>query len=138
MNRIARTAPKRQSYKTDLTDAQWTLIEPLVSRGHCPDHWRRRHSLREIVNALFYQLRTGCAWDHLPHDLPPKGTVYDYFRLWTENGTFQRVHDALRDQVRAQAGRHVQPSAAIVDTQTAKSTEKGGALARSAMMAASG
>ena len=138
MNQNPRTAPKRKPYKTDLTDAQWALIEPLVTPGHRPQHWRRVHSLREIVNALFYQLRTGCAWDHLPHDLPPKGTVYDYFRRWTADGTFQRVHDALRDQVRQQAGRAVQPRAAIVDTQSVKSTEKGGFPARSVTMGPSG
>jgi putative transposase len=127
----------RRAYKTDLTDAQWEQIEPLVSVGHQPEHHRRKHTLREILNTLLYQLRTGCAWEHLPHDLPPKGTVYDYFHLWTHNGTFARIHTVLREQVREQAGREAQPSAAIVDTQSVKTTEKGGRPARSATMGAS-
>jgi putative transposase len=128
----------RKSYKTDRTEAQWRRLEPLITAGHQPEHWRRRHSLREIVNARFYQLRTGCAWDHLPHDFPPKGTVYDYFRRWTRDGTLERLHAVLRDAVREQAGRAPQPSAAILDTQRVKTTEKGGSVARSATMAASG
>jgi len=134
MNQPSHNRLSRKAYKTDLTDAQWARIQPLIEVGHRPDHWRRVHSLREIVNALLYQLRTGCAWEHLPHDLPPKGTVYDYFRRWTQDGTFQRIHDALRDQVRASQDRDIQPSAAIVDTQSVKSTEKGGPLARSVTM----
>lgn len=127
----------RRRYKTDLTDAQWAWVEPVVSQKHQPEHWLRRHSLREIVNALLYQLRTGCGWDHLPHDLPPKGTVYDYFRRWTRDGTLQRLHDTLRDAVRRQAGREPRPTAAILDTQSVKTTEKGGSLARSGMTEAS-
>lgn len=126
----------RRRYRTDLTDAQWKWIEPLVSPGHQVDHWRRVHSLREIVNALLYHLRNGGAWEHLPHDLPPKGTVYAYFRRWTRDGTLARVHAALRAEVRTAAGRDPQPSGAILDTQSVKSTEKGGAPARSDTMAA--
>lgn len=136
MSQLSRTPTRRKRYKTDLTDAQWALIEPLVSLGHRPDHWCRKHALREIVNALLYQLRTGCAWEHLPSDFPPKGTVYDYFRQWTRNGTFQRVHDALRRRVRQQEGREEQPSAGIIDTQSVKTTERGGAPARLAMIRA--
>ena len=128
----------RPRYKTDLTEAQWRQIEPLITAGHQPEHWRRRHSLREIVNALCYQLRTGCGWDHLPHDLPPKGTVYGYFRRWTRDGTLPRLHAALRQRVREAAGRDPQPTAGILDTQSVKTTEKGGRVARSATMAANG
>jgi putative transposase len=132
------STPRRKRYKTDLTDAQWACIEPLVTLGHQPNHHRREHQLREIVNALLYQLRTGCAWEHLPEGFPPKGTVYDYFRLWGRNGTFARLHDALRAEVRRQAGREVQPSAGAIDTQTVKTTERGGTLARSGTMQANG
>jgi putative transposase len=123
-------SPRRKRYQTDLTDAQWAHLEPLVSAGHNAQHHRRVHRLREIVNALLYQLRTGCAWEHLPEGFPPKGTVYDYFRRWRQDGTFVRLHDALREQLRRQEGRPSQPSAAIIDTQTVKTSERGGALAR--------
>lgn len=123
-----RTRTKR--YQTDLTDAQWARLEPLVTEGHHPEHHRRVHPLREIVNALLYQLRTGCAWEHLPEGFPPKGTVYDYFGRWRKNGTFERIHDAVRDQLRHQEGRQRQPSAAIIDTQTVRTSERGGAPAR--------
>jgi transposase len=87
---------QRTPYQTDLTDAQWEQIAPLVTMGHKPAHWKRRHPLREIVNAVLYQLRTGCGWDYLPQEFPPKGTVYAYFHRWNRNGTVKRLHDALR------------------------------------------
>jgi len=119
---------KRPNYPTDLTDAEWQIIEPLVppvkSGGRPADHWRR-----EVVNAIFYVLRTGCQWRLLPHDLPPWPTVYTYFRHWRLDGTWQRIHDRLRRQVRHAAGRHPQASAAILDSQRAKTTEQGGRVA---------
>ena len=80
----------------------------------------------ELLNAIFYLLRTGCAWRLLPHDFPPAGTVYDYFRMWTRAGTLKNVHDTLRRQVRVQAGREAEPSAACIDSQSAKTNEQGG------------
>ena len=103
-------------------------MEPLLP--HKTGGRTREHPLREIVDALLYWLRTGCAWDAIPHDFPPKGTVYDYWRQWQKDGTWARVHNALRDQVREQAGKDAEPTAAILDTQTVKTTERGGSLGR--------
>lgn len=116
----------RQGYPSDISDAQWEILEPLIrtpkKRGGKPAD----HPLREIVNALFYILRTGCAWRAIPHDLPPKDAVYSYFRRWKADGRFERVHDALRDQVREQSGKEVSPSAAVLDSKSVQTTEKGG------------
>ena len=123
---------KAQCYATDLTDAQWELVAPFVLPA--PRSRRtgrpRIYTRREIVNALLYQLRTGCSWRMLPKDLPPWDTVYGYFRRWKRDGTLQRLHDALREKVRTRAGRDCTPSAAIIDSQSAKTTKKGGLLAR--------
>lgn len=115
----------RKRYPTDLTDEQWALIEPLLPPAK-PGGRPREVDLREVVNALFYQARTGCQWDFLPHDLPPKGTVYDYFARFHDDGTWQRLVDALRGRARTEAGRDESPSAALIDTQTVKATEQGG------------
>ena len=121
---------RRKRYTTDLTDAQWKLVEPILTRRHSSEHWNREHSLREILNAIFYRLRTGCQWRNLPGDLPPYSTVSDYFHRWRKSGLLVRLHDALREQVRLQAGKEPQPSAGSLDSQSAKSTEKGGRSAR--------
>jgi transposase len=112
----------RPAYPTDLTDAQWALIEPFLKA------WKARHpsasgheghyDLREIVNAIFYQNRTGCQWRNLPHDLPPKSATFYYFALWRDDGTAQAIHDLLRCQVREKAGRAEDPTAVVLDTQS--------------------
>ena len=115
----------RKAYSSDLTDEQWKLIEPLLPAA-IPGGRPRKTDIREVVNAIFYLLRTGCAWRLLPHDFPPPGTVYDYFRAWTKNGTLWRIHDTLRRLVRVAAGRNEEPSAACIDSQSAKTNEQGG------------
>jgi putative transposase len=118
----------RKAYSTDLTDEQWTLLEPLLPAAK-PGGRPRSVDLREVVNAMLYLLRTGCPWRSLPHDLPPWGTVWAYFRRWRDDGTLDRLHDQLRDQVRIDAGRDPQPSALILDSQSVKTAEKGGRAA---------
>lgn len=116
---------ERKTSPTDLTDAQWALVQPLLP----PPKQRGRHrrvALREVVNAILYLARSGGSWRLVPHDFPPWGTVWGYFRTWRQDGTWQRVHDALREQVRVAAGREATPSAAILDSQSVKTTKQGG------------
>lgn len=109
----------RKAYSTDLTDAQWAILEPLIPPAKHGGRGREV-DLREIVNALLYLNRAGCQWDLLPHDLPPKSTVHVYFSLWRDDGTWQRMLDALRARVRTEAGREATPSAGSIDSQTVK------------------
>ena len=119
---------KRRAYPTDLTDAQWALIEPLLPPAKSgPQGGRPRTvDLREVLNGIFYFLKSGGDWRLLPHDLPPWGTVHYYYRRWRLEGVWQDIHDTLRAQVRTAAGREATPSAAIVDSQSVKTTKKGG------------
>lgn len=117
--------PSTRRYPTDLTDRQWELIEPLLPEPPAGPAGRPvEHCKREIVNAILYLTRTGCAWRMLPKDFPPWQTVYGYFRAWKRDGTLDRVHDALRERVRSKReGRDPEPSAGIVDSQSVKGAD---------------
>jgi len=112
-------------YPSDLTDAEWALVEPLIPPAKRGGR-KRTVVVREVVNAIFYVLATGSQWRALPKDLPPKSTVNDYFKLWEWDGTLLRLHDALYARARALAGRAPEPSLAIIDSQSARGAEKGG------------
>ena len=115
----------RDTYRTDLTDAEWHLLEPHLpppaERGR-----PREHGWREILNGVFYLVRSGCAWRLLPHDLPPWKTVYHYYRLWRIDGTWERVNRIIRERLRLHLGREAQPSAGAIDSQSVKTTGVGG------------
>lgn len=117
----------RAEYDSDLSDGEWELVRPLIPR-HPPrgnDPWI---SKREILNAIFYVNKHGCTWRGLPHDFPRWQTVYGYFRQWRKAGVWEEMNAALRDRVRVAEGKAAEPTAAIVDSQSVKTTEKGGAM----------
>jgi transposase len=115
----------RRLYPSDLSDREWSQIERFIPAPK-PGGRPAKYDRREIVNALLYIDRTGCQWRALPHDFPPWDSVYWYFRTWKRDGTFDRLHDELRGDLRQAEGRQRQPSAAILDSQSVRTTERGG------------
>jgi putative transposase len=114
----------RKPYQSDLTDEQWELISPqlVLPEGGRP----KTTNLREVINGIYYKLRTGCQWHSLPHDFPPEGTVRRYFHYFKQTKQWQRINDSLRKEVRVQAGRDPEPSLAIMDSQSVKGTRTSG------------
>jgi transposase len=123
----ARYDRSKLRYPSDLTDAEWALIAPIIPRAK-RGGGKRTVDLREVVNGLMYVLSTGCQWRAIPKDLPPRSTVNGYFGLWDYDGTLDRIHHALYVKCRELAQRDASPTAAIIDSQSVKSAEKGGAL----------
>ncbi len=117
--------PPRKPYPSDLSNAEWQILEPLLP-SEKPGGRHRGYAVREIVNAIQYVIRGGCAWRMLPHDLPHWQSVYHYFQSWKRDGTWLRIDDHLHEEVRRQMGRDAQPSAAVIDSQSVRTTEKGG------------
>jgi transposase len=123
-----RRAADRHSlrYPSELSDSEWALIEPAIPPAKRGGR-RREVNVREVLNAIFYVLSTGCQWQALPKDLPPKSTAHSYFMLWDWDGTLERIHHALYVETREREGREVSPTAAIIDSQSAKGAQKGAA-----------
>jgi transposase len=118
--------PRTQRYPSDLTNVEWEIVEPMIPSPR-PGGRRRQTDMREVMNAVRYVLRTGCQWRELPKDFPPRSTVYNYFWEWSRYGVLDRIHYELLTRCREAERREASPSAAIIDTQSVKATEKGGA-----------
>jgi putative transposase len=116
---------ERTPYPTDLTDEQWILVEPFLPEAK-PGGRPRKANLREVLNAVFYLVRTGCQWRMIPHEFPPWKTCYNYYRAWIDSGTWHEITSRLRMEVREQSGRNNQPGVAAIDSQSVKTTEQGG------------
>jgi putative transposase len=115
----------RKAYPTDLCDAEWVILAPLIPLAKSGGH-PRTTDMREVCNAIYYHLKTGCQWEMLPGDFPPSSTVYSYYRKWQKRGIREQMNHALRDQVRQKMGKSTQPSAIAADSQSVKTTEKRG------------
>jgi len=124
---------QRKAYPSDLSDKEWAILAPLLPKARTGRP--RLHSERELLNGIWYVLRTGGSWRMLPHDFPAWQTVYSYFRLLNQRGVWQQVNDALRVQVRQKAGRAAEPSTLVADSQSVKTTEKGAHVAMTGISA---
>ena len=116
---------ERKPYPSDLSNAEWELMAPYIPNAEAGGR-PRAADMHEVLNAIFYVLKSGIQWDMLPHDFPPKGTVYHYYNIWRKDGTWQRLNATLRGELRQELGRNETPSAGIVDSQSVKTSAKGG------------
>lgn len=117
---------KRKKYRSDISDKEWEILKkyiPEIAEGG-----NRKYEIREVVNGIYYVLRTGCAWEYIPHDLPHWKTCYEYFRKWSEQGIWKVIEDEIRKRLRKEIGKEEQPTAVILDSQAVKTTEKGGSV----------
>jgi putative transposase len=121
----------RKQYTSDLNDQEWEILAPLIPAAKPGGH-PRTVNMREILNGIFYVLKTGCQWANLPGDFPPTGTVFGYYNTWRKAKVWSQLNTALREQVRQAEGREATPSAAVLDSQSVKTTEKGGSAAMTA------
>lgn len=112
---------ERRAYPSDVTDEEWVILEPLIPAAK-PGGRPQEIARREMVNAILYVLRSGCPWRYLPHEFPRWFTVYAYFRRWKRDGTWERVHQAIRRELRGAVGREAEPSAAVIDSQSIKTS----------------
>jgi len=117
----------KHNYPSDMTDSQWQILSPLFSLSSSEP--ARIYPVRDVIDAIFYVNRTGCQWNYLPDSFPPWKSVYDQFQKWQKNGTWDKVHNTLRDKLRTTASRNHQPTAGVIDAQSTKTTEKGGLVA---------
>ena len=119
---------KRQPYPDDITDKEWDLIEPILLADKSRGGRNPKYQRREVLNAIFYLIRSGCSWRHLPNDFPPWNIVYTQFVRWRKRGVFEKIHDHVKEKIRGFLGINSKASAGIIDSQSVKTTEKGGAV----------
>jgi putative transposase len=122
---------KRRSYPSDISDKEWEILEPLIPPEK-PGGRPRTTDMREVLDAIWYVLISGCQWRMLPHEFPPWSTVWSYFRIWRKTGVWEQMHTTLRERLRSSLGREPTPSAVIIDSQSVKTSQKGGSVAMTA------